>query len=336
MAPRRSPNVRAAAARVHDARLALAAARQELAARTPPGAAPVLHARAVGASKAALARHRDRLLGFPGVVGVGLGYRVRDGEPDLDERCVTVYVRRKHTRAHLDRNRRQPLPRRLSDARGRRVGVDVVEFGRLVRQVQGGEDLGPGTIAERGTVGVIGVDLSGGRPVVLTAMHVVGGPDVAAPDAELVAESPSMQFPAHRRLGMVLRGTMSGTDAALIEVDRPDAAVRAIAGIGPVAGWRPLLNPADVGTAVCMAGAATGRPVYGRIVQPHASLPAYGLRDVILADIPSANGDSGAALVDHDHLVLGLLVGVSSASGHRIFAAIGGVIAALRCDIPPT
>ncbi len=336
MAPRSSPSVRAAAARVREARLALAAARQELAARTPPGTAPVVHGRAVGASKAALALHHDRLLAFPGVIGVGLGYRVRAGEADPDERCITVYVRRKRSRAQLDRKNRRPLPRRLSDARGRRVGVDVVEFGRLVRQVQGGDDLGPGTIAERGTAGVIGVDLDTGRPVVLTAMHVVGGRGVASPDPGLVAESPSVQFAGHRRLGMVLRGTTAGTDAALIAIDPSIGVSRTIAGIGAVAGWRPLLNPADVGTAVTMAGAATGHPVYGRIVQPHLSLPGYGLGDAILVDIPSANGDSGSALLDHDHLVLGLLVGMSSTLGHRVFTAIGSVVARLRCNIPPT
>lgn len=336
MTRRRSPNVRAAAARAQDARLALASARQEPAARPPAGTAPVVHGRIVGPSKAALARHRDRLLAFPGVVGVGLGCRVRGGEADPGERCVTVYVRRKHSRALLDRENRQPLPRRVSDERRRRVGVDVVEFGRLVRQVRGGDDLGPGTIAERGTVGVVGVDLDTGLPVALTAMHVVGGGAVWAPDAGLVVESPSLQLPGHRRLGIVLRGTMTGTDAALIAVDPTIEASPTIAGVGPVAGWRPLLNPGDAGSAVTMAGAATGQPAYGRIVQPHLSLPAYGLSDAILVDIPSANGDSGAALVDRDHLVLGLLVGVSSALGHRVFTAIGSVVAALRCDIPPS
>ena len=334
MAPRQPPDRRASARRVQAARQALADARHALAAATPPGSEAVLHDRSVGATKAALQRHRDRLLQFKGVVGVALGYRLRAGERDLDERCVTVYVRRKRSGAQLDAKHESRLPRRIADARGRRVGVDVVEFGRLLRQVSGGDDVGPGTIAERGTLGVIGVDLATGRPVALTAMHVVGGTTIGEPDASLVVESPSLEFPGHRRLGVVLRGSTDGIDAALIGIEPPALPSGVIAGIGPVAGWRPVINPGDTGTAVAMSGAATGHVVYGRIVQPHVSLPAYGLNDAILVDIPSANGDSGAALVDHDHLVLGLLVGVSSALGHRVFTAIGSVIAGLHCNIP--
>jgi hypothetical protein len=57
------------------------------------------------------------------------------------------------------------------------------------------------------------------------------------------------------------------------------------------------------------------------------------LGQCIVAAIPAANGDSGAALVDSSRHVLGLLVGGSDTM--NAFSPIGDVLAALSCDIPP-
>ena len=328
--------VLAAARRLEKAHAELHRARVALAAVTVPGASSVIRTGTVAAPSAALRRHRSRLLQYAGVVGVGLGPRTRRGYEHADERCVVVYVRRKRSKLELRRRGERALPHYIATAAKKRIGVDVIEFGRLIRHAQGGDDLGPGTISERGTLGVVAIDLATNHPVALTAMHVVGGPSITSPDQSRVVDSPSDAYEDHRRLGTVLRGSTDGIDAAVVTIEPPNAATRSIRGLGAVAGWRPVVDPADTGIAVAMTGAVTGHPVFGRIVRPHLALPELGLDDAMLVDIDTANGDSGSALIDHDHLVLGLLVGYSSSLGHRVFTSIGAVLAQLRCNILPS
>ena len=330
----RQPESPAESARqVTTARRALAAGRRGLAVSTVPGDGPVIIDPAWRTLKAAKAKHEKRLRDIDGVVGVGLGYRRRRGRPRTRERCVLVFVSRKWTTDYLRDSGRARIPRTLRVGKAR-VPTDVVQFGTLNRQLQGGDSLGPTQKREMGSLGVVAIDNATGRPIALTAMHVTGRREFP-PGLGADMVSPSLLSPGALPLGHLLRGTMQKIDAAAIALDSPDEAVRAIRGIGPVRGWRPVSHPGDQGTLVQMFGARTGRTVFGRITDTFVDLPEFDLKATILVDIPSTSGDSGAAIVDNEGFVLGLLVGASSSMNNlKVFNPISSVLARLACDIP--
>ena len=74
----------------------------------------------------------------------------------------------------------------------------------------------------------------------------------------------------------------------------------------------------------------------GYVVNPIASLPSESLDAAILVNIATQGGDSGSALVDHEGLLLGFLVGEGSTALNtlRVFTPASLVFATLRCDIP--
>ena len=69
----------------------------------------------------ALRKHRDRLMAYPNVESVGIGYREQGGE-ETEELCISVSVSRKLPDDELPRE--SVLPRTLDG-----VGVDVIETG---------------------------------------------------------------------------------------------------------------------------------------------------------------------------------------------------------------
>ena len=73
---------------------------------------------------AAQARHDERLLRYPNVVGTGIGYRQRNGEA-TDELCLVVMVSRKLERRELAAE--DTLPRELDG-----LPLDVIETGAFV------------------------------------------------------------------------------------------------------------------------------------------------------------------------------------------------------------
>ncbi len=66
-------------------------------------------------------RHEAELLRKPNVVGVGVGYRTRGGQP-TDEVCIVVSVTRKVPASQL--KRQEVLPASVEG-----VAIDVVETG---------------------------------------------------------------------------------------------------------------------------------------------------------------------------------------------------------------
>ncbi|MEM7225485.1 MAG: hypothetical protein AAF495_21085 [Pseudomonadota bacterium] len=68
-------------------------------------------------------RHETELFGYPNVVGVASGQRVRRGQP-IGEPCVTVYVERKLPESQLAA--KDILPKEIGG-----LPVDVVEVGQL-------------------------------------------------------------------------------------------------------------------------------------------------------------------------------------------------------------
>lgn len=91
--------------------------------------------------------------------------------------------------------------------------------------------------------------------------------------------------------------------------------------------------PGDENLAVRMYGAAS-KLVSGRVVHPSVELPELSLDAALIVDIPTAEGDSGAALVDPQNHVLGFLVGEATGDfgGKRIFCSAVSVVNLLRVD----
>lgn len=69
---------------------------------------------------------------------------------------------------------------------------------------------------------------------------------------------------------------------------------------------------------------------------PLVEMPGFNLdAAIVVRGFSSTEGDSGAALVDPENLVLGFLVGRTT-SGRRLFCPAGLVLTRLGCKIPTT
>lgn len=276
---------------------------------------------------------REKLLALPGVVGVGLGFRMRGGLP-TSEPCLTVYVRRKRSPEEVDAAGERRISKTVRAGK-HRLPVDVVELGTLRRQVDAGDSLGPLGGGDRGTLGALAQDLDTGDTVAVTAMHVTPFQEFPAAGA---ASPPFLSpMPGGGPFATLLQGTMTGVDAAKLALDVQQPAVSTLPQVGRIKGWRPIAFPGDQGTTVKMFGAVSGFQS-GYIVNPIASLPAESLDAAILVNIFTQGGDSGAALVDHEGLLLGFLVGEGGPDlqNLRVFTPASLVFATLRCNIPTT
>lgn len=320
-----------AARAIRFAKELLGTARLRLAERTRTGSPAVLLGPEWRATERVLDDNRERLVAFEGVVGFGLGYRHRAGvrEP---ERCVKVYVRRKRDPAELADH--EVIPPLLVAEDGATAPTDVVSFGTLEPQLDAGSSLGPAGTPLRGTVGCFARRRNTSDPVALTAMHVTGRQTGFPPGAEMRFASPCEGEPGSAGLGRLVRGRIDRVDAAAVAIEPPQLASGNIVGLGTIRGWRPVSLPGDFGTPVFLFGATSGL-LSGVIVEPVIHLPSLKLESAMLVDIATEKGDSGAALVDNQNLVLGLLVGKSDAHGGlRVFTPIGLVLDLLDCEIP--
>jgi hypothetical protein len=102
--------------------------------------------------------------------------------------------------------------------------------------------------------------------------------------------------------------------------------------IGRVNGWRSVVS-SDLGQPVWMYGARSGYQM-GEIRAIHTQMPDLSLRDTLVVRINAQEGDSGAAILDRNNLVLGMLVGGNAGSNLRIFTPISLVLDLLNCRIP--
>jgi hypothetical protein len=123
-------------------------------------------------------------------------------------------------------------------------------------------------------------------------------------------------------------------DAARVDL-APDVEVNWNTPAFPITGWRRLHWPGDHTTRVKLFGARSGF-LLGQIHNANVSMPQYDLDDAIVVSIPTDRGDSGAAIVDDEGLVLGFLVGRGSdmPDDLRIFCPASLVLRALNCVIP--
>jgi len=305
-------------------------ARKRLAAASCPEDPPILRRHDSPEVAEALDAHGELLQGRR-VVGAGISTR-RKGGVDTGEPSVTVYVTRKVTPRTLARNGEPLLPGSIT-VDDRNVVVDVVEFGQLRRLVACGSSVGVARGSRRswGTLGVVARDNTSQAPVALTAMHVFDRLGFAPGEAVDVF-CPRHGEPDARMLGRFDRGTLSGVDAARVSFLDPSAAEFLIMGIGPIRGWRPLVDPADRNLPVQLYGARSGYR-RGTIHTVEAHLAQEGLDPCFYAAIECDEGDSGAALVDDDGYVLGTLVGRATSLNVRVFSPIGLVLRKMLCDL---
>lgn len=119
---------------------------------------------------------KEVLLGKPNVVGVGVGYKLVNGEP-TSEQAVTVLVEKKLPLSALALD--EVLPVRLMKS-SLAVPVDVIEVGKLVAQAYtgkyrpapGGVSIGHYKITA-GTLGSLVYDKISGEPLILSNNHVL-------------------------------------------------------------------------------------------------------------------------------------------------------------------
>jgi hypothetical protein len=116
------------------------------------------------------------LLSKPHVIGLDVGYRIKNGKT-TDERVVIVYVSRKVERSDLAEGHVIPKTLKIGN---QRVPVDVVEgaidqpclFTLRSRPLRGGSSIGPVHLRLTGTGGVC-VTLNDGNTYILTNNHVI-------------------------------------------------------------------------------------------------------------------------------------------------------------------
>lgn len=324
---------RRALAKLSRAKQLQAEAQRMLAASSEPTTtAPILFDRASAWIPELLRRETPRLTRIAGVLGTGLGRRWRQGV-ETDELCAQVFVEHKLDPREMAARGIPAVPSVLGQEQA--LPVDVIELGAFQRLLAIGDSLGIERERTKGTLGAIAVDRWSREPVALTAMHVV---------EHGVAEQAQVYTPSLRdqgqpvAIGEVMGGTMRGTDIAKIRLRQPALAHAAIPGLGPIRGWRPVSYPGDVNTTVQMCGASSSKR-HGRIVTPALTLFREELDAAILVDIPTREGDSGAAIVDSERMLLGFLVGryQSPHAPHgalAVFTPAQRALAAVACDIP--
>ncbi|HET9509276.1 MAG TPA: hypothetical protein VFO81_15130, partial [Gaiellaceae bacterium] len=124
----------------------------------------------------------ESLLGYPNVIGVGTGFREREGRL-TSEVVVQVFVERKLGREQL--SPLQIVPERVQGYDGATVRTDVVETTvpeaqqdtTRYRPVPGGCSIGPEASVSAGTLGGWACDNRDDRIVLLSNNHVISNLD---------------------------------------------------------------------------------------------------------------------------------------------------------------
>ncbi len=289
---------------------------------------------------AALDRRAARLLRLPGVVGVAVGFRRRNGRLE-DEPVITVFVRPGLKRRRMDKvPRHRRIPQRLRVRLGgqvRSIPLDLVPS--QPGQVQRGSQalVPPGEVVgnERsprnvGTVGwparFVGADP---RPVVCGACHVflrlrgsrfTGSRDKTFVFSEDDAEFIAMDRSNHtdRTTGFVLAGRRGGPLDAAVAMLLDGTPTRQIPGLGQMGRLREL-TPDDlqfprgprvsmrVGRGDLLDGNVTRYPA--QMAFRYEDTGDLVIEDLIETDLRARGGDSGGLLVDEDIRPLGMLLG---------------------------
>jgi hypothetical protein len=304
--------------------------------------------------------HVKALLNRPGVTGVGLGLRKRDGRL-TDEVVVKVFVA--HKRKESDLAAAAVLPRMLVAPEGA-VEIDVEEMlpphipplhapsvdvtmaeARL--RVPRRPAVGGASVAHHAfPVGTVALGMrhrQSGAPCILSCSHVLSQLGAAHFGDAVLQPAPADGGALPLSLiGQVMRWTpvaFGGVERnvadAAIATCAPDDVRSWVDGIGPITAVAPSIK---LGARVRKVGRATGLTsgivtVVGAAVRPNyaplgfGAMPALFVNQIV-ADIPCAYGDSGSLLVDDENRAVGLLFG-GTREGHTWFNPFDAVCAAL-------
>lgn len=212
------------------------------------------------------------------------------------------------------------------------IDFSFLEVTDMQRYAAPGQCLASVRYKDTGTLGVCGIDRRTGKPVAITAMHVIPG-IVEYPTSTSLARI-ELEAPCAATggslLGRLLRGTMTDIDACIISIDPPQVPSRSLKDIGPVEYWRAV-DRSDRDRVVRMYGAASNRVNVGRILRESVHAPDWGIARGILVQMSARPGDSGAALVDEDNFLLGLLIGGTST--RQLFCPIEAIFDRLDCNL---
>ncbi len=214
-----------------------------------------------------LRRNRVKLMSYPGVRELGIGYCFRKGKIK-NEPAILVYVTRKHETGTLPK--KHLIPSKIEGIR-----VDVIESNPVKQEciaadqyapaICGGLAISNTRLNISGTLGAIVFDNATGKPMGLTNHHVlfaakgifktVGQPGDSIVQPSRVADQ------QQNRIGKLSHGNR-GLDAAVFEIGgRPLHPQPVNCLPGPVNG----ITTAVIGTPVMKSGAATG-VTYGIII----------------------------------------------------------------------
>lgn len=210
-----------------------------------------------------------------------------------------------------------------------RMAPDAVTVRRYAAP---GQCLESQPFGSRGTIGIIGVDLLTGRKVALTAMHIVPGLaayPTPAFSGVIEVESPCVNGTGPI-VGRLLRGTMAGIDAAVIDIEG-QVVSNFLSGVGIVKFWRSVSPVMDRNRPVRMVGAASGKVQHGRILSASEPVPSMNLTSAIVVEMTAFHGDSGAPLVDENNRLIGMLVGGNPT--RQLFCPIEMVFDRLSCKL---
>ncbi len=123
------------------------------------------------------AKEESGLLEMPGVVGVGTGYKEKDGQ-ETGQLCMCIYVEKKKPKEELAED--EVITARFSHQGIDEVHTDIIETGKLVAQsftdryrpAPSGVSIGHFNISA-GTFGAVATDNATGRQVILSNNHVL-------------------------------------------------------------------------------------------------------------------------------------------------------------------
>ena len=301
-------------------------------------------------TKTALLDARSQYLALaaaiPGLNGMAFGRKRVNGRQQRRHAAV-FFVERKMPLAEIPTA--HVLPASLTVNSGRRsheIPTDVIEAGPLSflnascfpsRPMRPGNCVGAAGTATEGTAGAIVTDGVGNR-FILSNAHVLdplgkGGPDGSFTDKILQPSGDGGLIALLERTTPLVTGNILLADAAIARCGDNSDVDPVITDLGVING---LADPI-IGTTVRKNGQMTGLSS-GTIRHTNGTQPLNGTAlvfgEVFYADLGAQHGDSGAAILDDNNNIVGLLFAVMTTDEGdlTVCCTIGEVIGALGLD----
>jgi hypothetical protein len=293
----------------------------------------------------------------PNILGFGVGPKVASGRQERSELCLVFFVRRKLPEGRL-RNL-VPIPEEFRfHSRGLSVRTDVQVWpGRPVahRAVEAGASIGD-LMGNSGTITLAVVDASTQKPLILGCSHVLAACGRDKVGDEVESPSDTDVPPGQNAVGNLLRFTKidpsslnNAVDAAVATPLGGMTFSNSLPRIGIPAGIRDLtiegdsvINQVDVqrfGVASKLQS-GTIRNLHVSTLITYSQLlgdPAVNFVELVQYDAISAEGDSGAAVVDttQSHNVVGMHIAGTPDGSSSFFTHIQFVFDRMQVVFPP-